>query len=301
MKKIQILLALLAMAWISPALAAKNFSGEWSYQALNAGDTNFKVEHQGNKIIFYRVLHPEFEGERYKLEHMYKGTISKNQIRGKMWVREEGMADFEFLRPFSGEVRSDTRMVMDELPLKRAGVVPKEEKPPASKFAKVVIQREKEAAREEAPKEPVKDEPPAHPEPKVETARPAEAPVQAPPKIPKLIPVSRRIKTAQAKKVEALLSEGDALYDQKRYRDSMNRYETALKLDSRKVELLYKLGLGHGILGSLAARKSHPQKAAGHYRKAIRFWEKAVRYDPYNWGAKENIERAKKKLARLTM
>ncbi len=287
MKKIPILLALLALAWIPQARAARNYSGEWSYQALNSGDTNFKVEHKDNQITFYRVLHPEFQGERYRLEHMYKGAISKNQIRGKMWVREEGIADFEFLRSFSGKIRSDTRMVMDELPLKRVGVVQKKEEPLASKFAKVVIQRKKE----EAPKEPVQAESPK------QAAPPAEAPL----KIPDLIPVSLRIKTAQAKKVEALLSEGDALYDQKRYRDSMDRYEAALKLDSGKVELLYKLGLGHGVLGSLAARKPCPQKAAGHYRKAILFWEKAVRYDPYNWGAKENIDRAKRKLARLTM
>ena len=294
MKKITILAVILALAWIPPAVAARNYNGEWSYQALNAGDTNFKVEHKGDKITFYRVLHPEFQGERYKLEHMYKGTITNNQIRGKMWVREEGMADFEFLRPFSGEIRSDTRMVMDELPLKRVGEVLKEEKPPESRFTKVIIQREKEKA-------PPKEEPPAHPEPKKEVTQPAEAPAQAPVKIPKLIPVSRRVKTAKAKKVEALLKEGDALYDKKRYRDSMDRYEAALKLDAKKVELLYKLGLGHGILRSLAARKSKHQKAAGHYRKAIGFWEQAVRYDPYNWGAKENIKRAKKKLARLTM
>lgn len=295
MKNTTILAVFVVLAWIPPAVAARNYNGEWSYQALNAGDTNFKVEHQGDQITFYRVLNPEFEGKHYKLEHMYKGTITKNQIRGKMWVREEGMADFEVLRPFSGEIQSDTRMVMDELPLKRVGEVLKEEEPPESRFTKVIIQREKEAA------EPPKEEPPAHPEPKKEVTKPAEAPAKAPPKIPKLIPVSRRMKTAQAKKVEALLKEGDALYDQKRYRDSMDRYEAALKLDSRKVELLYKLGLGHGILGSLAARKSKNQEAAGHYRKAIRFWEMAVRYDPYNWGAKENIKRARKKLVRLTM
>jgi tetratricopeptide (TPR) repeat protein len=290
MKNIPILAVILALAWFPPALAAKNYSGEWSYQALNSGDTNFKVEHQADQITFYRVLHPEFQGERYKLEHMYKGKITGSQIRGKMWVREEGMADFEFLRPFSGEIQSDTRMVMDELPLKREGAAPKEEEPPAAKFAKVVIQRKPE----EAPPEPVKEEPP----PRVEKPAP---PAEAPRKIPKLIPVSRRMQTAQGKKVEALLREGDALYDQKRYRDSMDRYEAALKLDSRKVELLYKLGLGHGILGSLAARKSQTQQAARHYRKAIGFWEQAVRYDPYNWGAQENIKRAKLKLARLTM
>jgi len=294
MKNAAILAIFLALAWAAPALAARNYNGEWSYQALNAGDTNFKVEHKGNQITFYRVLHPEFEGKHYKLEHMYKGTLSGSQIRGKMWVREEGMAEFEFLRAFSGEVQSDNRMVMDELPLKRVGKVIKEEEPPESRFTRVIIQREKE-------KEQPKEEPPAQPEPKKEVTRPAETPAQAPPKIPELIPVSRRMQTAQAKKVEALLKEGDALYDQKRYRDSMDRYEAALKLDSGKVELLYKLGLGHGILGSLAARKSNAQKAAGHYRKAIRFWEQAVRYDPYNWGAKENIKRAKMKLARLTM
>ncbi len=291
MNRSAVIPALLAVFLFPQAAAAGKYSGEWSYQALNAGDTNFKVEHQGDKIVFYRVLHPEFQGKRYKLEHMYKGTVSKNQIRGKMWVREEGMAEFEFLRPFSGEIRSETRMVMDELPLKRVGMVQKEEEPPASRFAKVVIQRKKE----EEPPKPAEKAP--VPETRSEKAAPAEAPLE----IPKLIPVSRRVKTAQAKKVEALLREGDALYDQKRYRDSMDRYEAALKLDPAKVELLYKLGLGHGILGSLAARKSQAQKAARHYRKAVRFWEQAVRYDPYNWGAKENIKRAKKKLARLTM
>jgi tetratricopeptide (TPR) repeat protein len=295
MNRSAIIPALLVVFWVPGAAAASNYSGEWSYQALNAGDTNFKVEHQSEKIVFYRVLHPEFQGKRYKLEHMYKGTVSNNQIRGKMWVREEGMADFEFLRPFSGEIHGDTRMVMDELPLKRVGVVLKEEEPPASKFARVVIQRKQEEKVEEAVKEPAKAPPPAEAEPE------KAAPAGAPPKIPKLIPVSRRMKTARAKKVEALLREGDALYDQKCYRDSMDRYEAALKLDPQKVELLYKLGLGHGILGSLAARKSQAQKAARHYRKAVRFWEQAVRYDPYNWGARENIKRAKKKLARLTM
>lgn len=290
MNRASIFPALMAVLWIPP-VAAGSYSGDWSYQALNAGDTNFKVEHQGDQIVFYRVLHPEFEGKRYQLEHMYKGNISNNQIRGKMWVREEGMADFEFLRAFSGEIRSDTRMVMDELPLKRVGVVLEQAEPQASKFAKVVVQRK----QEERVEEPAKEAPPAEAQP--EKAVPA----GAPPEIPKLIPVARRVKTAQGEKVEVLLREGDALYGQKRYRDSMDRYEAALRLDSRKVELLYKLGLGHGILGSLAARKSRPQKAARHYRKAIRFWEQAVRYDPYNWGAQENIKRARKKLARLAM
>ncbi|MBN2495805.1 MAG: hypothetical protein JXR96_14540 [Deltaproteobacteria bacterium] len=291
------LLAFLAVILCAPAArAAVSYAGEWEYQALNAGDTSFKVEHEGSKITFYRVLHPEFEGQRYKLEHIYRGELAGERIHGKMFVREEGMADFEFLRDFDGQILDADRMKMDEMPLKRiraAAPAPAPAEPPPPKYTKVVIKRK--------------------PQPEPEPDAAAEAPgggspdeagqvastAQAPASIPQLIPVGRRIETPRGREVRALLDEGDARYAAKDYAGATEKFAAALKLDALKVELLYKLGLCHGILGSRAARKKQSKVAAGHYHQAIGFWQRAVRYDPYNAGAKENIRRAELKLKSL--
>lgn len=283
----------IACGWLlclaAPARSGADYTGSWAYQALNAGDTSFKVQQDGDRLTLYRVLYPEFEGKRYKLEHMYRGRIQGDKIEGKLFVREEGMRDFEFLRPFAGSIERDDRMLVDDMPLKRMGgaqaAPDRSEQPPARKYERVIIKRDRDRVAQ-APK-------------KTMTGKTAEVAEAAPPSIPKLIPVAGRIKTAKGRKVDALLRKGDRFFEDKRYPESMEYFEAALKLDEHKVEVLYKLGLGHGILGSLAARKGRKAEAVSHYRKAVQFWQRAIRYDPYNWGAKENIRRAEAKLAKL--
>jgi tetratricopeptide (TPR) repeat protein len=293
------------------ALGAGSYSGEWAYQALNAGDTNFKVEQEGGQITFYRVLFPEYEGSKYKLEHMYKGEVRGRKVEGKMFVREEGMPDFQFLRTFSGEIEGDDRMEMDGMVLKRAGDVIQDtpETRPATKYTGVVIQRKPQEPYGEHQGQqslPPPDTEPAAADQPPSADQPADAPppeatasVQAPAEIPKLIQVGRKIETPLTAKVEKLLGQGDALYGKKSYTAAVLRYEEALKLDPAKVELLYKLGLGHGTLGTLAARAKKTDQARAHYEQAIGYWEKAYRFDPYNTGARENIKRAKEKLSAL--
>jgi hypothetical protein len=72
-----------------------------------------------------------------------------------------------------------------------------------------------------------------------------------------------------------------------------------LKADAAKIELLYKLGLCHGILGSRSAKAGDDAQATAHLHQAVGFWSRALRYDPYNDGAKENIRRAKAKISKL--
>jgi tetratricopeptide (TPR) repeat protein len=290
-KLLSYVFALFTLAGVPRAVAGGTFSGDWSYQALNAGDTSFKVEQAGQAITFYRVLHPEFEGKRYKLEHMYKGELAANKISGKLFVREEGMAEFEFLRPFSGEIRGADRMLVDDMPLKRVGgVTLKEALAPSggdaapqkedqrTGYSRVVIKRDKQAKPSKAT---------------------AEKTVSAPGEIPRLIPVGRRIESAQGKEVAALINKADKLFAAKAYAPAVAKYASALQMDSHKVEVLYKLGVGHGTLGLLAARNKDTAAAREHLQKAVKFWEMAARYDPYNWGAKENIRRAIKRLKSL--
>jgi tetratricopeptide (TPR) repeat protein len=268
---------------------AEQYSGEWAYQALNAGDTNFQVEQEGARITFYRVLHPLYRGERFKLEHLYRGQLESDRITGHLWVREEGMADFERLRPFSGRVRDRDRIDMDDLPLRRVG------RPAApadgAKYSRVVIQP---GARGPGSAEPSESA-------ATESDAPAEQvePERAPPDIPRLVPVARRADAGLRRRAGGLLRRGDAAYAKRDYAGALGHYQRAYALDARRIELLYKLGLCHGILGSKALRAGRRADAAGHYRRAIGHWRRAVRLDPYNAGARENIRRAQRKLAGL--
>ncbi|MBW1810101.1 MAG: hypothetical protein JRJ87_18030 [Deltaproteobacteria bacterium] len=290
MKKLSSLVVGLLVSWSLYGYGAVLFSGEWSYQALNAGDTSFKVEQSGSKITFYRVMFPEFEGERYKLEHMYRGKITGKKIEGKLFVREEGMPEFELLRIFGGEIRGNDKMLMDDMPLKRiGGQVVKEAEAPTktpekSKYAKVIINRGSKvgSTKPEDPTKSVKDT------------------GAAPMKIPVLIPVGRRVLSAEGQKAQKLLEEADIQLEKRNYRAATAKYEKALALNAHKVEILYKLGIGHGNLGTAAAKQGAKEKARDHYMKAIKFWTKAYRYDPYNWGATENIRRAKRKIDGLS-
>lgn len=296
----------ISLLFASVAMAG-SYTGEWEYQALNSGDTNFKVEHSGGGITFYRVMFPEYQGSRFKLEHIYRGKLSGKRIHGDLFVREEGMAEFEKLRPFDGKVVTADKLKMDDLPLERIGRSSMPPGPiatapaaPKPKYERVVIEK---SARDEKPgdeKPPAKADPePAGQPDHAEESAPERLAKSAPVVIPNLIPVNRRVRTAAQKKADGLLKEGDLAYVAKNYAHALEKYQAAFELNAGRVELLYKIGLGHGILGSVSVRAGKKTQAAAHLKKAIAFWSKAVRLDPYNWGAKENIKRAERKLSAL--
>lgn len=282
---------LLLLACHLPTAAwAATLAGEWSYRALNSGDTNFKAEQQGDEVTFYRVLWPEFEGQRYKLEHIYRGTIKGDTISGRLYVREDGRGEFEPLRPFTGRVLGPDRLELDDLPLRREGAAA-EPSPPAQPYARVVINR------------PAAEAPPATPtcaaqEEKTPVASPAAGTAQAAPPLPDL---SQLLRVSRAVPAEAdrLLEQADADFAARRYEKALALYQKIEKLEPQRVELLYKLGWCHGTLGVLAFRKGLKTQAASNYRQAIHYWKQAVRFDPYNSGAIENIRRAEERLAQL--
>ncbi|MEK7704475.1 MAG: hypothetical protein AAB426_05905 [Myxococcota bacterium] len=98
------------------ALAADDLSGVWEVESLGS-DRRVEVWQDGDEIIAYRVMYPEFEGERYKLEHLLRGKISGTRIAGQLFVREEGVPEFDSLRPFYGRIDGDTKVLLDGLPI----------------------------------------------------------------------------------------------------------------------------------------------------------------------------------------
>lgn len=113
----------LSLALSAPPAAAENLSGRWELQSLGA-DRQLKLVQRGNKLTAYRVMWPEFEGKRYKLEHLYRGRIKGKALRGKLMVKEPDLPRFEKLRRFKGELTSHKAIVLDGMPLRRISSAP---------------------------------------------------------------------------------------------------------------------------------------------------------------------------------
>ena len=112
--------------------AAENTTGGWEVMSLGA-DRSVQIWQKGSQIRALRVLYPTFEGERYKLEHFFKGEINGTAITGTLFVREEGMKEFDNLRAFSGEIKSAQKILVDGLYLKRVSTKPKGKEPQLEK------------------------------------------------------------------------------------------------------------------------------------------------------------------------
>ena len=82
------------MAW--GMAAGVSLAGEWEIQSMGS-DRAVTISQKGERVTAYRVMWPEFEGEKYKLEHMYKGRISGKTIEGDLLVREGADADESFI------------------------------------------------------------------------------------------------------------------------------------------------------------------------------------------------------------
>lgn len=97
--------------------APADLTGTWEIQSLGS-DRVVQVEHNDTQLLVHRVLYPEFEGEKYRLDHLFRGTIDGTSISGTLLVKEPELPDFEVLRPFTGSLEDDT-LTIDGLPLKR--------------------------------------------------------------------------------------------------------------------------------------------------------------------------------------
>lgn len=105
---------LVATYFLIPA----DLTGSYELQSMGA-DRQLALKQKGNKLIAHRVMWPEFEGEKYKLEHLYRGHINGNTIKGKLLVREDEVPEYEVLRDFTAVINEDGSMTFDGMPLKK--------------------------------------------------------------------------------------------------------------------------------------------------------------------------------------
>lgn len=273
-------MAFVLVALVGAPAVLVDLSGVWQVQSLGA-DREIVIEQQGTKIAAHRVLWPEVDGQKYRLEHLYRGDLRGTKIKGELLVKEEELPEFEVLRPFEGKIGPQGELTLDDLPLRRlAGASP--------------IARTEGASP--APGADPKNEAAAATEPKAATAEPAPPPA---PKSPSdegdpgaalfssimgssagkgLFEVSRAITIPNA--AADLVAQGDTLYARRDYARALAKYEAAEREGGSGATLWHRLGRCH-----LALRR---------FGDAERLLGRAVRLDPQNRALARDYAKARR-------
>ncbi|MEE8410124.1 MAG: CDC27 family protein [Myxococcota bacterium] len=300
-----VIVFLAAPSLTCPAFAATDLTGDWEVQSMG-GDRAVEIQQKGKKIVAHRVLWPEFEGEKYKLEHLYRGTIRGDKIRGELLVKEDELPDYEVLRAFRGKIKSNATIVLDGLPMKRTGgakaaAQPPETRTPAAPGPVEAPSRPSEPpAYSQAPPPP--PGPAAPPPPPVAMADAGTTKTPAPtaaapsgaddpgatlfanimgtPGMGGLFQVSNRITLPDG---SAKISvEADKLYKAGQYTEALAKYEEASSLGaSRSVRLLHRMG--------------RCQLELEKYAEAVVLLRRAARLDPGNRKIRRDYKKAKQR------
>lgn len=269
-------LGLFAVGLGASSAFAADLSGMWELQAIGQDGTSLQIEQKGDKVMIYRVMYPEFEGEKYKLEHLYRGNLIGKNLSGSLLVRDDPSAPFETLRPFDGLVKMDTYIVVDDLPLKlvKAGGGPLPVKVPEPK------QRKKRGADTPPLSVAPTPEQPEHPQEKIATGsadsellanvlgRPSNS----------LFEISARIRLPSPADDYQRLA--DEKLQQKQWAEAIELYDKALELDPKRLEVYSKLGTAHSELKQ--------------FEDARKYLRQALRFDPNNKALKKQLSRLAK-------
>lgn len=245
---------------------AADLSGTWELQAIGQDGTKIQIENKDDVIVLYRVMNPEFEGEKYTLEHLYKGRVNNGKISGNLLVRDDPKLDFENLRSFDGQVKSEKYLIVDDLPLKliQSGKVAVPDGAPKKKKRRGVGANETES------------------ETKVADAAPESGDqallsnILGAPGGGSLMQVSARIRLPSpaddyTKAAEAAEQEG-------KLKEAIEYYQKALDIDPKRLELYSRAG---DLL--LKLKRAEEAKA---------FYVKALRYDPNNKTLRAQLKKA---------
>lgn len=257
----------LCLSLVSLPVFAADLSGMWELQAIGQDGTSLQIEQKGDKVMIYRVMYPEFEGEKYKLEHLYRGNLIGKNLSGSLLVRDDPKAPFETLRPFDGIVKMDNYIVVDDLPLKlvKAGSDPLPVKLPEPK------QRKKRGA----------DSPPLSTT-EHESTHVAAAPAGSDADLlanvlgrpnDSLFTISARIRLPSP--ADDYQRVADEKFEQRQFQEAAELYEKALELDPKRLEVYSKLGRAHTELK--------------HIDDAKKYLRQALRYDPNNKQLKKQL------------
>jgi len=271
----QITFALLTLTRSTAALSATDLTGAWEVQTMG-GDREIKIEQRGAKVVAHRILWPEYEGKKYKLEHLYRGTLNGANIVGQLLVKEEETADFEVLRDFAATVSGASALVFDALPLKRVGAPDLGAAQAAPAPAPVAKAPPPATATTATPTPPPSGQAPAHED---SGASLYSSIVAAVPEIMDLFKISAQ--TQIPGEAVALEAEGDQLLAAGNAKKALAKFEQANKIGTvAHAELLGRMGKCY--------------LALHQYAQAHTVLARALKLDPNNAAVRKDLEVAKK-------
>ena len=284
------------VAAVAPAVAlAADLSGTWEVQTMG-GDRSVQVEQKGNKLVAHRILWPEYEGKKYKLEHLYRGQLSGNKIDGDLLVKEEELTSFEVLRTFTGNITSDDRITIDGLPMKRTGKAAGGDAAPAVSVPPTPNNSERPSespgSAKAQPPPPPTAPPPATGPATTPTPPPAGgggdnlfASIMASPDMSSMFDVALRADISEEAK--SLTDEADRLYGNGAYAPALVKFQEAQKAaGGPRVEFLRRIG--------------RCQLKLEHYDDAAEVLAHALRLDPANSELKKDYKLAADKSGKTT-
>ena len=282
------------IAWLAStllpavALAAPDLSGTWEVQSMG-GDREVRIEQQGNKVMAHRILWPEFEGQKYKLEHLYRGQLSDNKIVGDLLVKEDEVPTFEVLRTFTGNVTSDQKITLDGLPMKRTGkpaggaTSPTEPAMPAPKNTERPSDSPGVAQAKPPPPPPTAPGGTEKPSPAPESGGNLFADILGSPGMSGMFEIA--LKADIPEEAKDLTDEADRLYGNDDYAGALSKYQAAQKAaGGPRVEFLRRIGRCHLKLNQ--------------FDEATEVLKRALRLDPANVELKKDYKRAVDKSGR---
>lgn len=258
--------------------AAVDLAGTWEIQAMG-GDRTVDVQQRGNTLIAHRVMWPTFEGKKYKLEHLFRGTISGRSIAGDLLVKEEGFADYEILRKFDGSIASNDRITLDGNPMKRAGGKAASA-PPVAEPAPAPPPPTTPGASPSPP-------PPQPPQPTAPTPPADDSPggglfarIMSSPGMQDLF--DDALKVAIPEEVKKLTAEGDALFRKGQHEAALAKFEEASTT-------------GGGADPQLLHRKGRCLLGLRRWADAKKNLRSALKLDPGNKRIRRDYKKAKRK------
>jgi len=266
---------------------AVDLAGTWELQTMGA-DRTVTLEQKGDTVLAHRVMWPEFEGQKYKLEHLYRGKLVGNAIKGDLLVKEEELPKFEVLRTFTGSVSNGQQMTLDGLPMKRVGN-PAQEPTPALPSAPLDSKRPSEppgvAAATPPPPPPPPSVPPKGSASEVDPGNNLFASIMAAPGMGGMFEVALRMDIPDEAK--ALSDEADRRFGSGDYQGALEKYNAAqAAAGGQHVEFLHRVGRCHLRL------KAYPE--------ALDTLRRALKLDPSNAEIKKDYKLAKQKAGKKT-
>ncbi|MBI5510347.1 MAG: tetratricopeptide repeat protein [Deltaproteobacteria bacterium] len=275
----------------SGAARAANLAGTWEIQSMGA-DREVKVEQQGTKIIAHRIMWPEFEGQKYKLEHLYRGQLSGAKLQGDLLVKEEEVPSFEVLRAFTGSVTSDDRITLDGLPMKRVGAALPGAATPAPTVAPEATRPSEAPGSAKAPPPPPPP-PPSAPPPtgpaKPDSGSAADpgtglfASIMSSPGMQGLFALALRADIPEEAK--SLVDEADRLYGNGAFERALAKYVRAQQVaGGQHAEFLHRMG--------------RCDLKLARFDEAHELLRRALRLDPANPEVRKDYTQAEQRVAR---